>query len=181
SSVSADPISLLRGAPNRQVAVRFIEFVLSREGQRLWMAEPGTPGGPLKYRLCRTPIRLDLHAELPPMLEQPMELARSFTYRREWTSGHFNLQRDLVRAMCLDSGEELRRAWREIICRGGPQAHPQAMACLQQLPVTWDNARDVVKQRNRLTYLREWTEFFRANYRQAERLARGAQRVAQAW
>ncbi|MDW8344241.1 MAG: ABC transporter substrate-binding protein [Verrucomicrobiae bacterium] len=181
SSVSADPISLLRGAPNREVAVRFIEFVLSREGQRLWMAEPGTPRGPQKYRLCRTPIRLDLHAELPPMLEQPMELARTFTYRREWTSGHFNLQRDLVRAMCLDSGEELRRAWREIIRRGGPQAQPQAMACLQQLPVTWTTAREVVKQKNRLTYLREWTEFFRANYRQAERLARDAREVARAW
>lgn len=181
SSVSADPISLLRGAPRREVAVRFIEFVLSREGQRLWMAEPGTPDGPHKYRLCRVPVRLDLHGELPPLVENPMELARQFTYRREWTSGHFNLQRDLVRAMCLDSGEELRAAWREIIRGGGPAAQPQAMARLQALPVTWSNAREVVRQKDRLTYLREWTEFFRENYRQARRLVQQVNGVAAVW
>lgn len=181
SSVSADPISLLRGAPQREVAVRFIEFVLSREGQRLWMAEPGTPGGPHKYRLCRTPIRLDLHAELPAMIEPPMELARQFTYRREWTSGHFNVQRDLVRAMCLDSGEELRVAWREIIRAGGPATQPQAMAHLQRLPVTWATARDAIRGKERPTYLREWTEFFRENYRQARQLARESRTVAATW
>ena len=46
SSVSADPISLLRGAPHRELAVRFIEFVLAPEGQRLWTYAPGTRGGP---------------------------------------------------------------------------------------------------------------------------------------
>ena len=43
SSVSADPISLLRGAPHRTLAVRFIEFVLSADGQRLWNDAPGKP------------------------------------------------------------------------------------------------------------------------------------------
>ena len=165
SSVSCDPISLLRGAPNREVAVRFIEFVLSREGQGLWAGKPGTPGGPVKYQLCRVPIRRDVAAELP---ENPYELAKSFTYRPEWTAGHFNVQRDLVRAMCLDSGDELRTAWKVIIDNGGPARQPAAMEVLQQLPVGWENAREVAKQKDRLTYLREWTQFFRANYRRAE-------------
>lgn len=173
SSVSCDPISLLRGAPNRTVAVRFIEFVIRREGQQLWAASPGSPGGPVKYELCRTPIRRDVAERLP---ENPYELAKSFVYRPEWTAGHFNVQRDLVRAMCLDSGDELRAAWRAMIANGGPTAQPAAMEVLQRLPVTWETAREVTRQKDRLTYLREWTEFFRANYREAKRIAEGRAR-----
>ena len=43
SSVSADPMSLLRGAPHRELAVRFITFALSPEGQKIWNYRPGTP------------------------------------------------------------------------------------------------------------------------------------------
>jgi len=108
--------------------------------------------------------------------ENPYELAKSFVYRPEWTAGHFNVQRDLVRAMCLDSGDELRAAWRAMIANGGPTAQPAAMEVLQRLPVTWETAREVTRQKDRLTYLREWTEFFRANYREAKRIAEGRAR-----
>ncbi len=136
----------------------------------MWAGTPGTPGGPVKYELCRVPIRRDVAEQLP---ENPYELAKTFTYRPEWTSGHFNVQRDLVRAMCLDSSDELRAAWRSIIAQGGPAAQPVAMELLHRLPVTWSTAREVTRQKDRLTYLREWTEFFRANYRQARQIAEG--------
>ena len=46
TSVGADSIALLRGAPNPQVAKAFIDFVLKLEGQKLWDFRVGTPGGP---------------------------------------------------------------------------------------------------------------------------------------
>ena len=55
SSVSADPISLLRGAPNPATAERFLAFVLSLDGQKLWNYRPGAPGGPKRYALRRLP------------------------------------------------------------------------------------------------------------------------------
>src|SRR4029079_9471329 len=36
TSINPDPIALLRGAPHRELAIAFIEFVLSDEGQKLW-------------------------------------------------------------------------------------------------------------------------------------------------
>src|SRR5262249_23915521 len=36
TALDADPIGLLRGAPHRALAIEFIEFVLSKEGQKLW-------------------------------------------------------------------------------------------------------------------------------------------------
>jgi len=189
SGVSCDPISLLRGAPNRETAVRFIEFVLSPEGQRLWTYRPGTPGGPEKYALRRVPIRRDFypsdHPEIQARHEEhrrhaaddladpainPYELAQHFTYYRRWTGGHFGILRDLIRAMCMDSSEELKAAWQTIIDHGGPAAQPEAMALLHRLPetpvpFTWAPSLNVPGKR--LDYMRTWTLFFRDSYREA--------------
>ena len=193
SSVSADPISLLRGAENRELAVRFIEFVLSEDGQRLWTYRPGTPGGPHRFALRRLPIRRDFypsddatfaaraaeHAEhaadpLDDPAVNPYRLAEDFTYRHRWTARHFGVHRDLIRAMCLDAADELKEAWQAIVAHGGPQAQPEAMALLQRLPdvpepLAWRSALAIPRAHDRLDYMRDWTGFFRASYREARR------------
>lgn len=183
SSVSCDPISLLRGAPHRTVAVRFIGFVLSPAGQALWHSPPGQPCSVTqKYSLHRLPIRRDFYPPHRPPLGCPADnladpavnpyaLAETFTYQPAWTGTHFNVQRDLIRAMCLDAGEELRAAWAAIIAGGGPTRQPAALAVLQRLPVTWETALTESRSRDRLELLREWTGFFRENYRQARHQA----------
>ena len=66
SSVSADPVSLLRGAPHRELAVRFIEYVLSEDGQKLWDYRVGTEGGPDRFALRRLPIRRTFYPSASP-------------------------------------------------------------------------------------------------------------------
>jgi iron(III) transport system substrate-binding protein len=196
SSVSADPVSLLRGAPHRELAVRFILFVLGEEGQKLWNYRPGEPGGPRRYALRRLPIRRDFYpADDPEFMRacreharhtsddladpsiDPFRLAESFSYQARWTGAHFGIQRDLVRALCLDSGEELRAAWKAVIARGGPARRPAAMERLLALPVTpapvtWRSALTVYAGADRLEYMSAWTAEARRNYRAAARLAR---------
>ncbi len=184
SSVSADPIGLLRGAPNRETAIRFIEFLLSEKGQRLWTYRPGTPGGPVKYALRRLPIRRDFYPpatnhlpyaadDLADPAVNPYALATNFTYRSRWTGQHFGVLRDLVRAMCLDSADELRGAWQAILEHGGPEKQAAALADLgrfpdRPVPLNWQSALAIPKQYDRLDYLREWTAFFRENYRRVK-------------
>ncbi|NCA82862.1 MAG: extracellular solute-binding protein [Opitutae bacterium] len=196
SGVSADPISLLRGAPHREVARRFIEFLLGEEGQQLWCYRVGAPGGPQKYALQRFPIRRDFYPSENPAFQAAYErhrahttddlgaptldayrLAEEYVYRPRWTAGYFGLFRDLIRAMCMDSGVELRAAWKAICDAGGPEACPRAMAALQRLPqapepLTWVSGLAMGKKYDRLDLLREWTIQFRAQYAEAARLAR---------
>ena len=195
SSVSADPISLLRGAEHRALAVDFIRFVLSEEGQRLWNQRPGTPGGPKKFALRRLPIRRDFYPSDDPVFQaahekhaalsaddlaspgvNPFALAAEFEYEPRWTSRHFGVLRDIVKAMCLDSFDELQAAWQAIIENGGPEAQPEAMAQLGAMPdrprpLTWAGAPEIPRRFDRMDYLRDWTEFFRDSYRKARRLA----------
>jgi hypothetical protein len=195
TSVSCDPISLLRGAEHRTIAERFITFALSAEGQRLWVYRSGIAGGPAKYALWRLPIRRDFYPTDDPgvascyqqqrdytvfNLAEPginaYALATNFTYVARWTSQHFGVHRDLIKAMCLDSGSELRAAWRAILEHGGPAAQPEAMRLLTQLPdrpepLTWASALDITHRYDSLDYTRQWTDCFRRNYRAVEKLA----------
>lgn len=196
SGVSADPISILRGAPRRELAGRFIEYLLSEDGQRLWCYRPGEPGGPEKYALQRFPIRRDFYPSANPAFQASYErhrphttddlgrpvldayrLAEEYVYRPRWTAGHFGLLRDLVRAMCLDAGQELRKAWGAIGDAGGPEACPRALEAMQRLPqvpepLTWASGLTMGKKYDRLDLLRQWTLQYRAQYAEAARLAR---------
>ncbi|MBU4459455.1 MAG: extracellular solute-binding protein [Verrucomicrobia bacterium] len=191
SSVSADPIALLRGAERRELAVRFLTFVLGVEGQKLWAYRPGEPGGPRQFALRRLPVRRDFYPSVEPAVQaihaehlrhasedlaspeiDPYRLAGGFVYRPRWTSGHFGVLRDIIRAMCIDSQEELQAAWGAIIRAGGPEARPRAVAFLRRLPdrphpLTWRTALEAGASGNRQAMLTDWTVFFRRSYREA--------------
>lgn len=181
TSVSADPIALLRGAPERALAVDFIRFVLSPAGQRLWNYRPGTPGGPQRWCLHRYPVRADVldedwrrHAAEPD--EDPFAIARSFTYRAEWTAHCYPLIGPLVKAVALDPHDELVAAWTAICRAGGPERVPVAAAALDYQPFRYDDARAVRDRlakgsQEALPLLRAWTATAIVRYREARRLA----------
>ncbi len=194
SGVSADPISLLRGAPNRDLAVRFIEFCLRTEGQRLWTYRSGTPGGPQRFSLRRLPVRRDfypfpehpeLHAAHREHLQfsgdpldapavNPYTLAAQFTYHPRWTASHFNIHRDLIRAMGMDAGDELKATWKAIRQHPDPVRRERAIQLLERLPdrpepLNWNSALTLPSRHKRLDLMREWTLFYRQSYRDAKR------------
>ncbi len=194
SSVSADPVSLLRGAAHRELALEFIAFVLGEDGQKLWNYEPGTAGGPEKFALRRLPIRRDFYPTTPDARDEPSnypehqahytddlgspevnpyQLGAAFVYQPRWTGAHFNVMRDLVRVMCLDAGDELREAWSVIQSQGGPAEQAEALALLGRMPdspvpLTWVSALSIPREYDRIDYMREWTVFFRKSCREAK-------------
>ena len=199
SGVSADPVMMLRGAPHKQLAQRLCEYVLSEEGQRLLCYRAGEPGGPVQYNLQRLPIRRDFYPDPDhPAIQAAFErhrphttgdlsrpdldayaLARAFSYRPRWTAAHFSFIRDFTRAMCIDSGAELRDAWRAIIAAGGPDACPDAVAALETFPtdpepITFASALTIRSRYDREDLLRIWTSHYRRQYSEAARLARAA-------
>lgn len=182
SVYSVDPIALLRGAPNRGVAVDFIEFVLSMEGQRLWNFKTGTPGGPQQFALRRLPVRKDYYAadntafrSDPDVL--PFAEADPLVYRPDWTGGLFRETSFIVRLMCIDSHIELQEAWEAIRAADMPGEALAVMGDLSE--IDYDLARTRIKpvldSRNKVEELRlanDLASRFRENYRAAARIAR---------
>lgn len=182
SSISVDPIQLLRGAPQRELAIEFMEFVLSDDGQKLWNYRVGEPGGPLRYALRRLPVRRDLYTPAhrvhmsDPTADPYLDSAK-FKYQAAWTGPYFGLIRTLIRTMVLDPAPELQAAWGAIVAAGGPAKVPQAMAEFERLPFPYAEAKAARDRLNGdplpvLQVQREWCEFFRARYQRAAELAR---------
>ena len=116
TAIEADPIALLRGAPHRDLAVAFIEFVLSDDGQKLWAFRRGVPGGPEKYTLGRLPISPRLYGaafagQRAALGENPYDETGRLDYHPAWTGSLFGVIAFVVRAMCVDTGPELKAAY----------------------------------------------------------------------
>ena len=120
SAVSPDPIAMFKGAPHPELALDFIEFVLSLDGQKLWDFKVGAPGGPKLYAISRPPIRKELHEPEYLQYRQNPNLnlyrdAAGFTYHPEWTGNLFKELRFVIKAAFVDPHEDLVSAWKSII------------------------------------------------------------------
>jgi ABC-type Fe3+ transport system substrate-binding protein len=148
TSLDADPIALLRGARHREVAVAFMEFVLSQEGQKLWAFKRGAPGGPERYTLRRLPILPHLYDDaFKPWRadpdENPYEEERAFVYRPEWTARLFSAIALVVRVACVDPDAELGAAWRALAAARFP---PRATAAFDDVTlVDYDTVAGVLR------------------------------------
>ncbi len=182
SSIGVDPIGLLRGAPNPEIARIFMEFVLSEQGQKLWNFKVGTPGGPARHALRRLPVRKELYAPQyaacrsdPETL--PYEEAKSFTYHDAWTGSLFSALRFIMRVSCIDSHDEQAAAWQALIAADFP---PEAAAAFSDVTaIDYATAKNEIRPALKgSTPLAEVQlaarlgEHFRAQYRRAEQLAR---------
>lgn len=185
SVASVDPVALLRGARNREVAKAFIEFVLSLEGQKLWNFKVGAPGGPERFVLRRLPVRRDYYRQEEWQahradLESPFDQRDPLIYREEWTGRIFREMAFVIRVMCQDTHHELRDAWRAIIAAPEP-AKTRALAVLEDLSaVDYDRTSREIRARlgskdkvEEVRVAKELAEFFRANYARAEAVAQG--------
>lgn len=119
TAVDPDPIALLRGAPHRETAERFIRFVLSPAAQRLWQLPAGSPGGPKEYELRRlSSSRAVYEADH----ERFIDKVDPWTLATEIKDANPNV-RDFVSplfvAMAIDNRAPLRAAWEAIA------AHPE--------------------------------------------------------
>lgn len=187
SVYSPDPIAMMRGAPNPELARRFIEYVMSPSGQALWNTKVGAEGGPAVFALRRLPMRKELYApDLASVRSDPevnpYSAENDFEYRAEWTGGLFREMAFLIRVVCLDAHKELASAWRAIIEAGMPKDALEKLSDLRA--VTYDAASGEVKAALRsgdpvdtVRLGKELANHFRRQYTEAEAIARRSDRA----
>jgi len=184
TTLSGDPIAVLKGAPHPEIAQAFVEFCLTPEAQRIWFARPGTPGGPISRSLHRMPVRKDVYtpenvaaSSMPGV--HPYTDEGNFTYRPDLTGGKaFNTIRNLVKVMCIDPHEEMKEAWQALRDAGMP---PDALAVfldVSQVPYSvtgkGDPRLDTKDPLQAAAHAAEMSGTFRSNYLRAAAMARGA-------
>lgn len=183
TTLSCDPIAVLKGAPHPEIAQAFVEFCLTPEAQTIWFGKPGTPNGPLTRALHRIPVRKDVYT--PEILANstmpeahPYSDKGNFTYKKELTGRSFNTLRNLVKVMCIDSHEEMKSAWQAMRDAGMPADALAVFSDVSVMPYALGgkgdprlDSKDSFESAKRADELGAW---FRANYRKAEAIARAS-------
>ncbi|MEM9296556.1 MAG: substrate-binding domain-containing protein [Planctomycetota bacterium] len=112
----ADPISMLRGAPNREVAKQFVRWLLTPEGQLLWQLKVGAEGGPEKYELRRQPIRKDLYGPgQSAWADAELDAFDTAVPFSPGTPRYFGVVSAVASAMAIDVHNEVSSAWDAIL------------------------------------------------------------------
>ncbi|RKY59287.1 MAG: hypothetical protein DRP94_04015 [Candidatus Latescibacterota bacterium] len=166
--VNPDAVAILKGAPHPEAARRFLEFVMSEEGQRLWMCRKGVPGGPREYQLGRFSVLPDLYGKLKGLTAvsaNPFSMGSSLEYDADKGSERWRVLNDMVGALIIDVHVDLVRAWRAVIGRG---LREEEVELLCRPPVSEEEALRLADRWDdpefRNERIAEWRTFARKKY-----------------
>ena len=138
TAITPDPAAILVGVKGEQllIATRFVQFLLSREGQLLWIRKPGTPGGPRERSLRRPPVRRDVYADRTDWTDDvnPFAEAGGFNQRAEWNV-LLGDTRMFWAAAWVDGREALRASYAKVLRVADPKRRGQLIAALAEVPV----------------------------------------------
>jgi hypothetical protein len=136
AALNSDGIAILKGAPHPATARRFVDFVLSEAGQKLWFLPRGHPEGAVKNSIERMSIRPDFYTrykDVSNVAFSPFELKHNFHYNAKLARDRRDILSALFGALLVDTHSELQSAWRAVIRRG---LQPEDVAELGSVPLT---------------------------------------------
>ncbi|MDA0837732.1 MAG: ABC transporter substrate-binding protein [Planctomycetota bacterium] len=175
--IDSDPIAILKGSPNLEESRGFVRYVMSEEGQKIWMLRKGAAGGPKRFGLARLSVMPSLYKTDPAVMlidqdSSPFKGDSNFNYDSKKGGARWQVISDFMRAALIDTHEEAVRAWKAIIDNNFPH---EANAILGKGPLTeaevmelvsgWKDAQFREKTRS------GWVKWYREHYRKVKELA----------
>jgi ABC-type Fe3+ transport system substrate-binding protein len=164
-----DPVAILKGAPNRVAAERFVNYILSPESQAILMLPKGSQGGPTRESLGRMAINTktyDLTEGKRTDAFNPFKSKAFFKLDSVKAGQMKRVFDDLLGAVHIDTHHELKAAWARIVKDG---AKAEAIAEISKIGVSeqelmklsekWNN--DIFRNKT----INEWVESARKRYK----------------
>ena len=142
--INPDAFSLLKGAPNAAAAKRFMVFVMSEKGQRLWLTRRGAPGGPKQFDLVRHSVRPQLYGSKDRyrILSNPFAPGATkglLNYNAPKGSARWGILNDLLGAWLITPHERWAAAARGGKIKGDLLRPPVSETALNKLLPQWEN------------------------------------------
>lgn len=104
TSIVPANMAMIKGAPNPEGARRFINYLLSDDGQRLLF----------KPDIARLPVRTTLYAEAPKGTPNPFKMAAGVMFNADLSAGRYNVVNRMFDQIITFRHAELKRAWETI-------------------------------------------------------------------
>ncbi len=172
--ITPDPVAILKGAPNMELAKLFVDFVLSEDGQKIWMFDKGSEGGPAKYNLMRMSVLPGFHKKYRDRIklkQSPFDMTDAFTHDSVKGSARRQVVIDLIKSTLIDPQRELCKSWQAI------QKSPKKAELIKEMLAVLVSEKEAVDlARNkwsdeafRVRKMSEWRKLARKKYAAANR------------
>ena len=174
TAFNPDPIAILKNPPNPVVAQRFVDYILSYQGQSLWALPIGSNGGPERASLGRQPIRKDVYTqragEMLNSIVNPYEAGQTMQLDTGLWNDSYGLLRHLVWAAAVRNVDFMKAAKQRLI---DTNFDADRLALFNRLPANVAT-RDAMAETSRLLddrkqrdiIVTDWVAFFRDQYEQ---------------
>jgi ABC-type Fe3+ transport system substrate-binding protein len=131
--ITPDSIAILKNPPHLELAQHFLEFVLSREGQLLWMLPRGSAGGATRNIINRMSVEPALYDELAgitPIRANPFKMRSDFHLSQQLSSKRRAILSVIIAAWMIDTHDLLAPAWRALNGPAAKKLPPEKQAAL---------------------------------------------------
>jgi ABC-type Fe3+ transport system substrate-binding protein len=163
-----DPIAIIEHAPNRKVAERFIDYVLSVDAQKILVLNLKQPDGPKFAAIGRMAVNTDAYPQtegrrLNPF--NPFQEKAMLALDEAKTAKTRRILDDLTGAILIDAHEELKAAWKVVSTKPADSKErkdfgsvPLTEADLLAFAAKWDD--NVFRNQK----MNEWAAFAKAKF-----------------
>jgi ABC-type Fe3+ transport system substrate-binding protein len=163
--IGPDAIGMIRGTRQADLCRLFVEYALSRDGQRLLYQPAGTAGQ--QHTLYRMPVVKARYSDPDAPSPNPYDFPAGLLYNNELGMQRWNVLNDLMGVWLIDAHSDLRDAWKRVIEQGCP---PDQMAALCAPPVGEKElatlSREWKDARHKQAVMQSWSIAARNRYRQ---------------
>ncbi|HTL30868.1 MAG TPA: extracellular solute-binding protein [Tepidisphaeraceae bacterium] len=168
TAINPDPVAMVKGAPHREIAKHFIEFLLSEKAQKLWNTRAGAPGGPKQTSLRRLPIMPSVYEHDENFTDKVNPFTESGGFNKSNArEATFGILGELIQFSCMDLLDDLRETREAIL------ASPISEELDKQLGRFPFNQKEALARMKawkssppaeRLALQRRWIDEFRQEY-----------------
>jgi len=174
--VNPDSIAILKNAPHLDLAKIFVKYVLSKDGQKMWMLPAGKyPDGPKEITLGRMAVIPELYSELADRTivpVNPFEMKSVLEYDSSKGGKRWSVVNDLFGALIIDTHDDLVAAWKKLIENKDKlpeDKYNEILAEFTKVPISESEALELADkwsdQALRNQKISEWRTFAQEKYK----------------
>lgn len=146
TAINPDGIAILKGAPNLEIARRFVNFTLSEDGQKLWFLPKGHPEGPKQFSIERMSVIPEFYSKYKGISNiefSPFDLKMTFRYDNRLARNRREVMAAMLGALIVDTHTELKSAWKAVINSG---CKAEDLKILGSVPLTEKEALQIAQK-----------------------------------
>ena len=161
SIYNGDPVAILKGSPNFELAEKFVNFLLTDKAQKIMSFKLGSKDGPKHFEIGKLPMLESLYVNERENLAtsgNPYELSVNFQYNPTTSANRWSIINEIVGLFLINNQDFLKR----IAIKNNKASSSDSFLEQKSFPITENEVEKIYKSNlwkdnnSKFNVLRDW-------------------------